>query len=157
MTTRRLVEEGFVVESIQLMRQIAVKAVVTESFKAQVTTEIGRNLQQIDAELQQLEFKGKRAVADLERKGGGGGANLETHGQIEAVRGQMEAERARLRQLKEELEGQSKTVAELPLGSVVTQFTVESAVDVRIGENIFQRLEGGEILIKDGVIQEIRI
>ena len=45
----------------------------------------------------------------------------------------------------------------MPVGSVVTQFTVENPVEVRIGENIFQRLEGGEILVKDGVIQEIRL
>ncbi|MCA9806080.1 MAG: hypothetical protein KC777_29130, partial [Cyanobacteria bacterium HKST-UBA02] len=57
----------------------------------------------------------------------------------------------------EEMQGQSQALAELPIGSVVTQFTVENPVDVRIGENIFQRLEGGEILVKDGIIQEIRL
>ena len=57
-------------ESISLIRQIAVRAIVTENFKAQVANEILRNIQQIDAELQQLEFKGKRAVADIEKRAG---------------------------------------------------------------------------------------
>ena len=75
----------------------------------------------------------------------------------ESIRSQIESEKMRLLQLKEEMQGQGQALAELPLGSVITQFTVENPVEVRIGENIFQRLEGGEILVKDGVIQEIRV
>jgi hypothetical protein len=138
------------------MRQIAVRAIVTENFKSQVGNEINRNIQQIDAELQQLEFKGKRAIAEMEKRAGGM-PTPEVRMQIENLRGQMEAERSRLMQLKDEMQSQSQALVELPLGAVVTQFTVENPVDVRVGENIFQRLEGGEILVKDGVIQEIRI
>lgn len=144
------------VEAIQLMRQIAVKAIVTENFKTQVANEIKRNLQQIDAELQQLEFKGKRAIADLEKRSSPQ-VPPEVKVQIETIRGQVEAEKLRLMQLKEEMQAQNQALTELPIGSVVTQFTVENPVEVRIGENIFQRLEGGEILIKDGVVQEIRL
>lgn len=144
------------VETIQLMRQVQVKAIVTENFKAQVAAEINRNLQQIDAELQQLEFKGKRAVADIEKRSPQP-MPPEVRAQVETIRQQVEAEKLRLSQLKDEMTAQSNALNELPIGSVVTQFTVENPVEVRIGENIFQRLEGGEILVKDGVIQEIRI
>lgn len=144
------------VESIQLIRQIAVRAIVTENFKNQVSNEIQRNLQQIDAELQQLEFKGKRAIAEIEKRSQGA-VTPDARVQIETIRGQVEQEKMRLLQLKEEMMGQNQALSELPIGSVVTQFTVENPVDVRVGENIFQRLEGGEILVKDGIIQEIRI
>ena len=143
-------------ESIKLIRQIAVRAIVTENFKNQVANEINRNLQQIDAELQQLEFKGRRAISELEKRAAGTMTN-EIRTQMEAIRQQVEAEKMRLLQLREEMQGQSQALAELPVGSVVTQFTVENPVEVRLGENIFQRLEGGEILVKDGIIQEIRI
>lgn len=144
------------VESIQLIRQIAVRAIVTENFKDQVSAEIQRNLQQIDAELGQLEFKGKRAIADIEKQAQGIVTD-EVKFQIESIRQQVEAEKLRLLQLREEMQGQSQALSELPIGSVVTQFTVENPVEIRVGENIFQRLEGGEILVKDGIIQEIRI
>ena len=143
-------------ESISLIRQIAVRAIVTDNFKTQVSNEITRNIQQIDAELQQLEFKGKRAIADIEKKTGGM-VSADARVQIDTIRSQVEQEKVRLLQLKEEMQGQAQALTELPVGSVVTQFTVENTVEVRIGENIFQRLEGGEILVKDGVIQEIRI
>lgn len=138
------------------MRQVAVKAIVTENFKTQVGAEIGRNLQQIDAELQQLEFKAKRAIADIEKRSIQP-MSPDTKAQIDTIRAQVETEKIRLQQLKDEMTGQNQALTELPLGSVVTQFTVENPVDVRLGENIFQRLEGGEILVKDGVIQEIRV
>lgn len=144
------------VETIQLVRQVAVKAIVTENFKTQVASEINRNLQQIDAELQQLEFKGKRAIADIEKRSIQP-VSQEVKSQIDTIRGQVESEKLRLMQLKDEMTAQSNALNELPIGSVVTQFTVENPVEVRVGENIFQRLEGGEILVKDGVIQEIRI
>ena len=144
------------VETIKLVRQIAVRAIVTENFKNQVGQEINRNLQQIDAELQQLEFKGKRAIADIEKRTAGV-VTADARVQMETIRQQVEAEKMRLLQLKEEMQGQFQALNELPLGSVVTQFTVENPVEVRIGENIFQRLEGGEIPVKDGVIQEIRV
>ncbi len=144
------------VETIQLVRQIAVRAIVTENFKGQVGGEIARNLQQIDAELQQLEFKGKRAIADIEKRSAGA-VTADARVQIETIRQQIEAEKMRLLQYKEEMQGQSQALTELPVGSVVTQFTVENPVEVRVGENIFQRLEGGEILVKDGIIQEIRV
>lgn len=144
------------VETIQLIRQIAVRAIVTENFKSQVSNEIQRNLQQIDAELQQLEFKGKRAISEIEKRAQGA-MTTDARVQIETIRGQVEQEKMRLMQLKEEMMGQNQALSELPIGSVVTQFTVENPVEVRLGENIFQRLEGGEILVKDGIIQEIRI
>lgn len=144
------------VESIQLMRQVSVRAIVTENFKNQVAGEISKNLQQIDAELQQLEFKAKRAIADIEKRAISPMSN-DTKAQVEAIRQQVETEKMRLAQLKEEMTGQNQALNELPVGSVVTQFTLENPVEVRVGENIFQRLEGGEILVKDGVIQEIRL
>ncbi|HEY9754865.1 MAG TPA: YlqD family protein [Oculatellaceae cyanobacterium] len=144
------------VESLQLIRQIAVRAIVTENFKNQVGQEIQRNLQQIDAELQQLEFKAKRAIVDIEKRAGGA-VTTEARSQVESIRQQVETEKARLSQMKEEMTSQLQALAELPIGSVITQFTVENPVEVRVGENIFQRLEGGEILVKDGVIQEIRV
>jgi seryl-tRNA synthetase len=144
------------VESLQLIRQIAVRAIVTENFKNQVGQEIQRNLQQIDAELQQLEFKAKRAIVDIEKRSGGA-ASAEGKAQMESIRQQVDTEKVRLSQMKDEMTGQLQALAELPIGSVITQFTVENPVEVRVGENIFQRLEGGEILVKDGVIQEIRV
>src|SRR5438132_13966695 len=100
---------GKMVETIQLMRQVAVKAIVTENFKNQVGGEINRNLQQIDAELQQLEFKAKRAIADIEKRSPQPMPN-DARVQIDTIRQQVEAEKMRLMQLKEEMTGQRQAL-----------------------------------------------
>jgi hypothetical protein len=143
-------------DSIQLTRQVAIRTIVTENFKTQVSEEIARNLQQIETETQQMEFRVKRAIADLEKKAGTA-ASADDRAQIGNLRAQLEAEKIRLNQLKEDMQGQSKALVELPIGSVVTQFTLESPVEIKVGENIFQKLESGEILVKDGIVQEIKL
>jgi len=143
-------------DSIQLTRQVAIRTIVTENFKTQVSEEIARNLQQIETEMQQMEFRVKRAIADLEKKAGAA-ATADDRAQIGNLRAQLETEKIRLNQLKEDMQGQSKALVELPIGSVVTQFTLESPIEVKVGENVFQKLEGGEILVKDGIVQEIKL
>lgn len=143
-------------DSIQLTRQVSIRTIVTENFKTQVSEEIARNLQQIETEMQQMEFRVKRAIADLEKKSSAM-ASQDDRAQIGNLRTQLEAEKIRLGQLKEDMQGQSKALVELPIGSVVTQFTLESPVEVKVGENLFQKLEAGEILVKDGIIQEIKL
>ena len=143
-------------DSIQLTRQVAIRTIVTENFKTQVSEEIARNLQQIETEMQQMEFRVKRAIADLEKKAGVS-ATADDRAQIGNLRAQLETEKIRLNQLKEDMQGQSKALVELPIGSVVTQFTLESPIEVKVGENVFQKLEGGEILVKDGIVQEIKL
>jgi hypothetical protein len=143
-------------DSIQLTRQVAIRTIVTENFKTQVSEEIARNLQQIETEMQQMEFRVKRAIADLEKKAGTA-ATADDRAQIGNLRAQLETEKIRLNQLKEDMQGQSKALVELPIGSVVTQFTLESPVEIKVGENIFQKLESGEILVKDGIVQEIKL
>jgi hypothetical protein len=144
-----------VAEAIQVIRQVAVKTIVTEQFKSLVAAELEKNTQQIDAELQQLEFRVRRLVADIEKRSTQL-LSAETQSQVKAVRDQADQERTRLSQMKNEMETQGKYIADLPLDSQFTQFTLQSPLDLKVGDTIFQKLEGGEIIIKDGVVQEIR-
>jgi len=89
-------------DSIQLTRQVAIRTIVTENFKTQVSEEIARNLQQIETEMQQMEFRVKRAIADLEKKSGAM-ASADDRAQIGNLRAQLEAEKIRLGQLKEDI------------------------------------------------------
>jgi hypothetical protein len=144
-----------VAEAIQVIRQISVKTIVTEQFKSLVAAELEKNTQQIDAELQQLEFRVRRLVADIEKRSTQL-LSAETQSQVKAVKDQADQERTRLSQMKSEMEVQGKYIADLPLDSQFTQFTLQSPVDLKVGDTIFQKLENGEIIIKDGVVQEIK-
>jgi hypothetical protein len=142
-------------ESISLKRQVAIKAIVTDTFKQNVTAEIQQALQQIDLNLQQLEFQGKRAMADLEKKGLSP-AGPQQQAQMEALRQSIEQERERLNMGKNEMLQRLQMISQLEMNSEFVQGTVDNYVDVKVGDNLYEKLSNTEVILKDGVVVEIR-
>jgi hypothetical protein len=142
-------------ESISLKRQVAIKAIVTDAFKQNVTAEIQQALQQIDLNLQQLEFQGKRAMADLEKKALSP-AGPQQQAQMEGLRQSIEQERDRLAQAKNEMLQRLQMISSLEMNSEFVQGTVDNYVDIKVGDNLYEKLSNTEVILKDGVVVEIR-
>lgn len=139
-------------ESIQLKRPVAVKAIVTEKFKTEATKEIQQALQNFDLALQQLEFQGKRALTDLEK-------NPEVQNKDQArqnVQGQIEQQRGQINQQKAELLQRLNMISQLEMDSEFLQATVDNYVDIKVGDNLYEKLSNTEVIVKDGVVIEIR-
>lgn len=142
-------------QSLSLRRQVIIKAIVTENFKQQAAAELQQALQSIDMNLQQLEFQGKRAISDLEKR------NLSPAGpmvqqQIEGVKQQIEGERSQLMAAKNEMLQKLNVIGQLELNSEFPQAQVDNYVDVAIGDNLYMKLATPEVIVKDGVVIEIR-
>src|SRR5690606_18861133 len=103
-------------ESISLKRQVAIKAIVTETFKQQDTAEIQQALQQLDLNLQQLEFQGKRAIADMEKQTISP-AGPQAQAQMNALKDSIEQERQRLLGGKQEMLQRLNMVSQLEMNS----------------------------------------
>src|SRR5438093_226033 len=73
-----------------------------------------------------------------------------------AIRQQLELERARQEATRAELEMRLREAQQLELNSEFAQGTVESLVEVKVGDNLFTKLSRAEIIVKDGIIMEIR-
>jgi hypothetical protein len=136
-------------KSISLKRQVAVKAIVTETFKANASNEIQQSLQQMDLNLQQLEFQAKRAITDLEKQKPG-------PGEMDNLKAQIEQERQRLLMSKNELLQRLNIIAQLELNTEFLQGTLDNYVTINVGENLYDKLSNAEIILKDGVVVEIR-
>lgn len=142
-------------QSLKLKRQVAIKAIVTETFKKQATAELQQALQQMDLNLQQLEFQGKRAIADMEKKVVTPqitGASKE----IDNLKSQIENEKGRLMAAKNDLLQRLNIINQLEMGSEFVQGMLESYVEVKIGDNLYEKLSNTEIILKDGIVTEIR-
>lgn len=137
------------IKSISVKRQVTVKAIVTEVFKTNASAEIQQNLQQIDSNLQQLEFQGKRALTDLEKQ-------KATLPELENVKMQIEQQRQQLLAGKNDLLQRLNTIGQLELGSFFAQGTLDSYVELGIGDNLYEKMSTAEIIIKDGVVTEVR-
>jgi hypothetical protein len=136
-------------KSISLKRQVAVKAIVTDVFKTNASNEIQQSLQQLDLNLQQLEFQAKRAISDLEKQ-------KANPADMENLKGQIEQERQRLLVGKNELLQRLNVIAQLEMNSEFLQGTLENYVEINVGDNLYDKLSNTEIILKDGVVVEIR-
>ena len=142
-------------DSIQLKRPVAIKAIVTEVFKTNANAEIQNALQQVDLQLQQLEFQSKRAIADMEKRMATPNAGI-TREQLEGLKGQINNERNRIAGTKAELLQRMEVIKNLELGSEFVQGTVDNYVDVKKGDNLYEKMSNTEVIVKDGIVVEIR-
>ncbi|PKL74996.1 MAG: hypothetical protein CVV27_17660 [Candidatus Melainabacteria bacterium HGW-Melainabacteria-1] len=140
------------VEAIKLKRPVAIKAIVTEKFKSEASKEIQQALQNFDLALQQLEFQGKRALTDLDK-------NPDIPNKEQArqnLQMQIEQQRTQINAQKAELLQRLNMIAQLEMNSEFLQATVDNYVEVKVGDNLYEKMSNTEVVVKDGVVVEIR-
>ncbi len=140
--------------SLSLKRNVNVKAIVTARLKEEATEQLQTGLNQMDVQIQQLDFQGKRAINEVER-GSIKPLGPEALQQINNIRGQVEAKKNEFLQQKNQMLQQLNQVTAWQLDEEIAQGQVESMFDVAVGDNIVERMNV-EIVLKDGLIIEIR-
>ena len=133
-------------EGITIKRQVIVKVKVTEYFKKEMGQEIQEALTKVDTELQHLDFQLKRTLIELDKRNPTG---------IPSARQQMEVERQKRLQAKTSLTEQLNSLEKLALGSEVTQGTLESMVEINVGDD-WRDVMGVEVVVHDNNIVDIR-
>ncbi|MGI6143379.1 MAG: YlqD family protein [bacterium] len=131
---------------ILVKRAITLKVKVTGSYKESVLRDLEKNLNQVELELQQLEFQGKRYLQEVEKHGAE---------PIAAVKQRLEREKQKRLELRDKMRQKQIEVAGWQIGSEVVQGTLEGMVDLSVGDTM-DRLLQAEVIVQDGVILEIR-
>jgi len=132
--------------SVIVKRPIQIIVITTEAFKQDLLKEIQESVDAVQRHIEQMEFQGRRALADLQR------TNLN---QAMALRQQLEAEKRKYEDMKKELEQRREEVEKLELDEEYPRGTMESEVEIKVGDNLFEKLSQAQIIIKDGVVQDI--
>lgn len=130
---------------LTVTRPVLIKAVVTESFKRLYVQDLEDAIKRAETILEQITTQIRRS--ELERQ---------VSPQSRALRQQLEVEHARQEAARAELQMRLREAEALELNTEFTQGTVESLVEVKIGDNLFNKLGRAELLVKDGIILEIR-
>ncbi len=131
---------------LQILRTLTVKARVTEQLKSRLAAEVQETIRQLDNEVEQLDSALKRAQLT--------GASLGPQQQME-LRRAVEMEKQKRGAEKQDLLERVRQVAELPLGSEITQGQVQAVAEVAVGDD-WETLFATEILVEDGKIVAIR-
>jgi hypothetical protein len=135
-------------KDIELKRVVMVKAIVTETFKENLVKELERAISNIDNQLAQIKERSKAYLESLKKKG--------LMQKAAAFKHQVEEERTKQAAAKSDLMMKIEDAKKLQLGSEFVQGPLEGPVNVAVGDNLYKKIGGAEIIVKDGVIQEIR-
>lgn len=133
-------------ESMILKCQVAVKAKVTEQLKTRLAAEIQDAIRKTDMELQQIDFHGKRVMAEQAKQDAQG---------LTPLRQQIEAEKAKRVEFKTHMTEKLKETAALEIGAEIVQGNLDRMVTVSIGDNLHE-IMSAEILLEDGKIIAFR-
>ncbi|WP_126426271.1 YlqD family protein [Brevibacillus marinus] len=132
---------------ITIHRPVQVRMIITEASRKRLLSEYRQRETELLKELEQWRFQGKKLLAEAQKKSG------------EAYRLAVERVNREERLRKEKLEMlrfQIKQTENLPEGREIPYTTVESSVEIKVGDVWDEVMSATEIILKDGVIAEIR-
>ncbi len=139
--------------SISIKRSIAIKAVVTPTWKEDAEKELSKAISNIDQQLSQLEQEGQQIVNNI-RSQSVNPLDPRVQEQVSKVQQQVAAKRNEIEEQKRNLLQQQSQVRELKMDEIVDQGQVDSFCDVTVGDNLIEKMQVS-ITVKDGVIQSI--
>ncbi len=139
--------------SISIKRSIAIKAVVTPTWKEDAEKELSKAISNIDQQLSQLEQEGQQIINNI-RSQSVNPLDPRVQEQVSQVQQQVAAKRNEIEEQKRNLLQQQSQVRELKMDEIVDQGQVDSFCDVTVGDNLIERMQVS-ITVKDGVIQSI--
>ena len=139
--------------SISIKRSIAIKAVVTPTWKEDAEKELSKAISNIYQQLSQLEQEGQQIVNNI-RSQSVNPLDPRVQEQVSQVQQQVAAKRNEIEEQKRNLLQQQGQVRELKMDEIVDQGQVDSFCDVTVGDNLIEKMQAS-ITVKDGVIQSI--
>lgn len=131
------------IDSIELKRPVAVKAIMTDDFRTHLINETTETVKK-----QEEAFKQVEAMIEQQKA-----AN---NPELEKIVSQFENEKARLEQLKKEMDWRVSELKSIPNDTEINFKLFEGSVTIKPGDNIFDKMSNTEVVIKDWVVQEIR-
>lgn len=132
--------------TITLQRKIFVKAIVTEDFKNSFAQQLESYKAELNANIDKIKTEESRLLLS---------GSLNSSDTVN-YRSKLSKEREQQELAKKEIEDKSKEIQALEIGSIYPYLQLDSLVEVKEGDNLFEKLNAGEVTIRDGVVIAIR-
>lgn len=132
--------------NIKLSRKVLVKSIVTEDFKNSFATQLQHIRKEIEANIEKVKAEESRLLIS-----GNLGPN-----ELNAFRSRLGKERESQEVAKQEVDDKMKEIEKLEIGSVYPYTSLDSMVEIKEGDNLFEKINQGEILVRDGIVISIK-
>ncbi len=133
---------------LHLKQNVVVKVVVTEKFKEDFKKDLQRQLENAESKARDLKSSMARVVIES--------AGIQNASYVETLKARIEEEKMLQEALASQLRDKLKEIDELPIGSVYPYVVLEGFVDVQVGDDLFKKISSQEVIIKDGIVTEIK-
>lgn len=134
-------------DTIDVKRPVMIKVIMTEGFRKQLIDEAKATIERIDANLNTIEEEGKKQIEALEESESEKAASMKS---------QIELDRDRLFQMKSELQWKIKEVENIEEGAELPFRIVEGSINIKVGDDVLEKMSKTEIVVKDWKVVEIR-
>jgi predicted RNase H-like nuclease (RuvC/YqgF family) len=140
--------------SLLLKRTINVKAVVTPRWKEEAQQQLQDQINQMDNQLQQLDMQAQQMISEMQKQTAEPDSP-QVKQQIENIQGQVNQKKSEILTQKNKTLQQLQQVQMLEMDQEVNQGQLDSFFNLNKGDNLIQKMQV-EVLIKDGVVEDIR-
>ncbi|WP_230495698.1 YlqD family protein [Pseudoneobacillus rhizosphaerae] len=127
---------------MKILQSVVVKQVLTENSKKELLNNFESNLYRLRKECEQLQFEQKRLEKNSKLL-------------VKDIRSQFENELKKRNEKMNMISFQIDQLNHLELGSEIKEKEVQAIIDVQVGD-CWNKINQAEIVIKDGIVQEIR-
>lgn len=139
-------------ETFLIKRSVTIKSQVTDAFRQKANNDLGEEVKTIDKQLQQLQVQYQETLKQLE-DAARQGHNVSQ--QMDQLHRDVRTKQGQLKNLKTEVSQQLQNLDKVQNGDYVITGQLENFVDLKVGDNLYDKLRDSEILLKDGVITAI--
>jgi len=130
---------------ILVKRSILLKSVVDDSLKKDLLKQLQDNQKKIDLEIERLNYQSNKLLIE---------SPMDIRESM-AIRKRVEEEKRDGELLKDQILKKVKEVNSLDLGSIYPIGVIEGLAELQVGDNLWDKVNSCEIIIKDGIIEEI--
>ncbi len=134
--------------TLHLKQNVLVKVIVTEQFKEKYRKELEKQLKEAEGKAKGLKSSLAKLVIES--------AGMKNAGYVESLKAQIEQERMLQEALASELREKIKEADKLEIDSLFPYTMIEGNVDVKEGDNLWEKVADGEIIIKDDIVISIK-
>ncbi len=139
-------------QDIQVQRTLKVKTLLTDAFRETANREHTSELQKVEESIHELRNLAQERLNEIMQSDISDADKQLAQAHIQQ---QFDQEVLGLLTAKQELLARQEALAKAPNGSYISTGEIEDWVTLKVGDNIYERLRGAEILVKDGVITAI--
>lgn len=134
--------------AITLNRKVLLKVIVSQEFKTSFTKQLEVLLSEINTNIEKLKSDESKLLLNV-------GATFGTQ-ELSNIRARLSKERESQEAAKKEIENKINEVKNLEIGTFYPYASLDGLVEIKEGDNLWEKLNGSEITIRDGIVISIK-